>query len=103
MAEYQKVLKKVDLKDGQGKCVVVGGKAIAIFLAAGQFYAVDDLCTHAEASLADGWLTEDCRVACPWHGAEFDLKTGEAKTPPAFDPVKTYPVRVSGEDVEIEV
>ena len=57
----------------------------------GAFHIIDDLCTHANARLSDGWLEEGC-VACPWHGAQFDLQTGQALSLPATGQVKTYPV-----------
>ncbi|MBE7464970.1 MAG: non-heme iron oxygenase ferredoxin subunit [Planctomycetes bacterium] len=103
MAEFEKVLKKADLPEGKGHCVKVAGKLIAIWHAKGQLFAIDDACTHADASLAEGWLTDDCTVACPWHGAEFDLKTGAAKSMPAVEPIKSYPVRVTGDDIEVQV
>ena len=78
----------------------------SLFFVDGQYLAIDDRCSHAQASLADGPVYKDdkgrCIVECPWHGAQFDLKSGAALTPPAFTPVKSYPVRVTEND-EIEV
>jgi len=102
MAEYTKVLKKGELPEGAARCVEVNGRRIAVFNAGGVFYALDDLCSHDEASLSGGRLT-DGEVECPMHGSRFDLKTGKPKCLPAVKPVRTYPVRVTGEDVEIEV
>jgi len=59
----------------------------------GELYAVDDTCTHSEASLADGWL-EGCLVECPLHSSRFDLRTGAVDGPPARRPVRTHPVEV---------
>ena len=74
--------------------VEVGNHPFAVAIAAdGKPYVIDDLCTHANARLSDGWLEEGC-VACPWHGAQFDLETGEALSLPARVAVKTYPVIV---------
>nr|WP_244263985.1 bifunctional 3-phenylpropionate/cinnamic acid dioxygenase ferredoxin subunit [Corynebacterium ciconiae] len=68
---------------------------IALFHTAdGEFYCIDDTCTHEDASLAAGWL-EDCTVECPVHLAAFCLRTGAALTPPASEAVRTYPVRVT--------
>ena len=69
---------------------------------AGLFYAVEDLCTHADALLSPGWLEDRC-VACPVHGARFDLRTGEALTPPAHGAVRTFPVDVVDGRVFLEV
>ena len=103
MGTYQKVLSKGDVPSGSGKCVQVKGRPIAVFNSGDTFYAIDDLCTHADASLAEGGLMDDCTAVCPWHGAQFDIRTGEAKCGPACDPVRTYAVRVKGDAVEIEI
>ena len=59
----------------------------------GALYAIDDTCTHQDASLADGWL-EGCEVECPLHASKFDLRTGQVDVPPAKRPVRTYGVTV---------
>jgi 3-phenylpropionate/trans-cinnamate dioxygenase ferredoxin subunit len=70
-----------------------GARPIAVFNADGEFYAIDDTCTHQDASLADGWL-EGCFIECPLHAAMFDLRTGMPTCLPAKEPVRTYPVVV---------
>jgi len=102
MPELMTIAKTTDLEEGQGKCFVANGAKIAVFKHEGAFYAMDDRCTHADAPLSDGWLNKGC-IACPWHGAEFDLKTGAAMTPPASEAVKTYPVTIIGGDIKIEI
>jgi 3-phenylpropionate/trans-cinnamate dioxygenase ferredoxin subunit len=67
--------------------------AIAVFNADGEFYAIDDTCSHQDASLSEGWL-EGCFVECPLHAASFDLRTGMPTCLPAKKPVRTYPVVV---------
>lgn len=91
-----------DLKDGQGLKVCHGGRVVAVFLTEGEFYAVDDRCSHAEASLAEGEVF-DTEVECPLHGAVFDLVTGEALTLPATRPVATYATRLDGTDLLVEI
>ncbi|MFE7955801.1 MULTISPECIES: bifunctional 3-phenylpropionate/cinnamic acid dioxygenase ferredoxin subunit [unclassified Streptomyces] len=59
----------------------------------GEVYAIDDTCTHQDASLADGWL-EGCEVECPLHASKFDLRTGGVDAPPARLPVRTHQVVV---------
>ena len=66
----------------------------------GDIYAIDDTCTHQDASLADGWL-EGCEVECPLHASRFDLRTGAVDAPPAKKPVRTHEVAVEGDDVFI--
>lgn len=68
----------------------------------GDFYAIDDLCTHGEVSLSEGDV-EGCFVECWAHGSRFDLRTGEPDELPAMTPVKTYPVRIDGERVLVDV
>ena len=91
-----------DLEEGQGVKVCHGGRVVAVFLTEGQYYAVDDRCTHAEASLAEGEVF-DTEVECPLHGAIFDLVTGEALTLPATQPVATYATRVEESEVLVEI
>lgn len=57
----------------------------------GEIFAIDDTCTHQDASLADGWL-EGCEVECPLHASRFNLRTGEVDAPPAKKPVRTHAV-----------
>lgn len=104
---FLRALKASDLEPNQGRCVVLEGQRIAVFRCGDEFFAIDDTCTHQEASLSEGFAMEDlkgrCVVECPFHGAHFDLRTGEAVTLPATKPVKKYNVRVEGEDVEVEL
>lgn len=67
---------------------------IAVFNVAGDLYAIDDTCTHQDASLADGFLEDDCTVECPLHASCFDLRTGKPSGPPAKEPVQTHKVVV---------
>lgn len=68
----------------------------------GEFYAIDDLCTHGEVSLSEGEV-DGCFVECWAHGSRFDVRTGEPDELPAIVPVKTYPVRVDGDNVLVDV
>lgn len=68
----------------------------------GEFFAIDDTCTHQDASLADGWL-EGCEVECPLHASRFNLRTGAANAPPAKRPVRTHRVTVVGGQIQVEL
>ncbi len=103
MPELITIAKTTEIEEGQGKCFVANETKIAIFKHEGEFYALDDLCSHADAPLSDGWLNKNGCVACPWHGAEFDLRTGAAMNLPASSPVKVYPLTVDSEDIKIEI
>ena len=102
MADFVKVATTGEIAPGQGKIVEVKGKEIALFNVGGAYFAIDNMCTHEEASLADGEIT-GFEVTCPLHGAKFDVRSGQVLGPPAYDDVISYPVRVSGADVEIDV
>lgn len=99
---WVKVANRSDFEEGQGMKVCHGGQVVAVFLAEGSLYAVDDRCSHAEASLSEGEVF-DTEVECPLHGAIFDLATGEALTFPATRPVATYPTRVEEGVVLVEM
>jgi 3-phenylpropionate/trans-cinnamate dioxygenase ferredoxin subunit len=81
-----------DLSPGEATRVVAH-VPVAVFNADGELFAIDDTCTHQDASLSEGWL-EDCLVECPLHEACFDLRTGKPTGPPAKRPVRTYDVVV---------
>lgn len=79
------------------------GREYAIYRSPGdRFYATDGLCSHEEANLADGFVMEHI-IECPRHNGRFDYRTGEAKGPPACVDLRTYPVKVEGGEVLIEV
>ncbi len=97
-----KVFNKSELGINQSKVVNINEKAVAVFNVEGEFFAINDLCSHADASLSEGEVY-DCKVECPLHGAEFDLKTGEALTPPASKAVDCYKVTTDDDSIYIEV
>jgi len=88
----------------QGKPVKIekNGKTICVARVGDQVFAVDDTCSHSDASLSEGDVT-DFKIECWLHGAEFDLRTGEALTPPAVAPLHTYGVHVDGDSVTVEI
>jgi 3-phenylpropionate/trans-cinnamate dioxygenase ferredoxin component len=67
----------------------------------GAVFAIDDTCTHQDASLSDGWV-DGCEVECPLHSSRFDLRTGKVDAPPAKLPVRTYPVVVRDGTIFVE-
>jgi len=101
MGTLVKVAEKKDLPAGSAIAVDVNGKKIAIFNVKGQYYAIDDTCTHAGGSLSEGDVAETV-VTCPWHGATFDITNGEVLGDPAPEGVKNYKVHLEGEDIKIE-
>ena len=102
MADFVKVAKTNEIEPGQARLSDVKGKSIALFNVDGQFFALDNTCTHRGGPLAEGEISGH-EVTCPWHGATFNIQTGEVVGPPAQRAVARYAVRVTGTDVEVEV
>ena len=100
MASFVRVARIDELPEGALLGVDLEGQALVLANLGGVVYALSGVCTHQGASLAEGSLYEEC-LMCPVHGGEFDVRTGEAMTAPAIDPLRTYTVRV--EDGEILV
>ena len=82
--------------------VTVGGVDVAIVRQGDDVYAIQDECSHAAIPLSEGEV-EDGEIECWLHGSRFDLRTGKPSGPPATEPVPTYPVRVDGDDVLVDV
>src|SRR6266404_3918281 len=99
MPDYVRVASVNDMKPNQGLLVETGGKRMAVFKLGADYFAIDDACTHVGGSLSEGTIMGQS-VACPWHGAQFNLLTGQC-TPPARGPVKRYPARANGADIEV--
>lgn len=93
-----------DVRSGEGLRIDVPGlpEPVAVFNDGGRFYALSDMCSHAEASLADGDVA-DCQVECPMHFARFDLVTGRPRSLPALFPVRAYAVTVTDGKVYVTV
>ena len=102
MTDFVKIARTDDVPVGKVKIYDVDGRQIALCNVDGAFYAIDDVCTHDGGPLGEGYLEGD-QIECPRHGARFDVKTGKALTLPAVMPVNAYPVRVEGDDVQVEL
>ncbi len=93
-----------ELPSGNVKIVYAGPIGIGVYNCAGQYYAIEDRCSHDDGPLCEGdWEPELCIAVCPRHGARFDITTGSALTLPAFEPVATFPVRVEDGWVKVDV
>lgn len=103
MAKLIKVANIDEFRTNSVKVVSCDDMPIAIFKINAQFYAIDDTCTHSDASLAAGKVNEHCEIICPLHGARFDLQTGKALSFPAVKPVNTYPVVVKDGQVYVQL
>src|SRR5882757_4169122 len=99
---WTRVASRSEVEEKKIADCAVGGNEIALYWVDGEIYATDNICTHAFARLSEGFLDGDC-IECPVHQALFNVKTGAAVSPPAYQAVKTYPCRVEGENIMIEV
>ncbi|MEO5834557.1 MAG: bifunctional 3-phenylpropionate/cinnamic acid dioxygenase ferredoxin subunit [Nakamurella sp.] len=92
-----------DIPAGEGVRFAEVTPPIAVFHTEdGEVFAIDDTCTHQDASLADGWL-EGCEIECPLHASKFDLRTGAVDAPPAKVGVRTHATMVTDGDVWVEL
>lgn len=83
-----------DLKPGEAKVVEVDGTDVALFNLDGEYYAIEDVCSHDGAEIASGCILGDV-IECPRHGARFSIRTGEVLAPPAYEPLHVFPDRKS--------
>ncbi len=102
MPKTIKVAQTGELSPGSGKVVDADGRSIALFNVEGTYYAIDNTCTHKGGPLGEGELNGDT-VTCPWHGAHFDVKTGKVLKKPAGKDVNSFPIRVVGSDILVEL
>jgi nitrite reductase/ring-hydroxylating ferredoxin subunit len=96
------ICKAEDVAEGTALRVETADLTLAVFNIEGAFYVTDDTCTHGPGSLSEGYIDGDV-VECNFHNGQFDIKTGEVVSPPCMIPVKTYPAKVEGGKVVIEV
>ena len=102
MAEFLPVAKTTEISDPGKMLVEVEDRLVVLFHVGGKFYAIDDVCTHDGGPLGEGEL-DDHTIACPRHGAKFDIRDGRALSMPAVRPTKAYEVRVEGDTVLVKV
>jgi len=94
-------LQLTDLEHGKPVRIEKNGQSICVARVGDEVFAIGDVCSHSDASLSEGEIT-DFKIECWLHGAEFDLRTGEALTPPALAPVKSFSVSVDGNSVTVD-
>ena len=93
MSDWKNVAATGEFGPGEYQAIDLDDTTVAVFNLDGEYFAIEDVCTHDFGALTGGCVEGD-RVMCPRHGAWFDIRTGEALTPPAYEPVATFPVRV---------
>jgi len=102
MSDWVDVAGAADFEPGTCRVAWVEGVPVAVFkVSDGAYYAIEDCCSHQATPLSEG-AVEGLEVICPLHGARFSLATGQALTPPAYEPVATFPVRVENGKVQVK-
>jgi nitrite reductase/ring-hydroxylating ferredoxin subunit len=102
MTEFIKVAAQDELEEGGMLAVEVDGEPICLAKVDGRVYAFTDNCTHISGPLNEGDL-EGCVLTCPWHGAQFDVRTGKVLRGPARQDIITYPVKIEDESILISL
>lgn len=100
MSEFITVTRVGEVKNGKVKTFHVNGHDIALCNVEGTFFATQNLCTHDGGPLGDGELW-GFDIECPRHGGRFDVRTGQVTALPPIRPIKTFPVRVEGEEIQV--
>ena len=102
MSDYVKVARVTEIPDPGKRMLEVEDSVVVLFHVGGRFYCIDDVCTHDGGPLGEGRLC-DHAIACPRHGAQFDIRTGQPLTMPAIVPTLTHEVKVEGDDVYVRI
>ena len=100
MTEWIDAAREGSLAPGEHLLIEIDGDEVALFNVDGEYFAIQDVCSHDGTEIASGQL-EGCEIICPRHGARFCLKTGKVLAPPAYEDIATYPVRVHQGRIEI--
>jgi nitrite reductase/ring-hydroxylating ferredoxin subunit len=101
MADFVAVASTNDIPPGEMMIVDVNGQEVAIANIDGEYCAFSNSCTHKGGPLGEGLLLPGGVVECPFHGGQFNVRTGEVVAPPPNEPIQTYPVQVEGESIRV--
>jgi 3-phenylpropionate/trans-cinnamate dioxygenase ferredoxin subunit len=100
MSEWIDVNNVANLPPGSVSLIDVNDIEVAVFNIGGQFYAIEDICTHDGGTLAEGEV-QGFEIECPRHGARFDLRSGRVTAPPACEDISTFQVRILDNRVQV--
>ena len=100
MSDWITVAKEGELAPGQWRVVEADGARIVVFNLAGEYCAIEDVCTHDGGQLTGGMVLGD-EIVCPRHGARFCIRTGEALSAPAYEATATFPIRVENGEIQV--
>jgi len=104
MADFVAAAKTSEIADSGSLLVEIDDRLVVLIHAAGHFYALDDVCTHDGGPLSDGPVDAESKtIACPRHGAKFDIKTGAAVTMPATKPTVAHEIKIEGDQIFVKL
>ena len=98
---FERVCSVSEVSTDEALAVIAGEWDVAIARNGDEFFAIQDVCSHAEVALSEGEVT-DCTIECWMHGSRFDLRTGKPTGLPATEPVATFPIEVRGDDIYVD-
>lgn len=98
--EWVTVGSEADLQQGDVVALLLDGREIAIYWSEDGLYATDNRCTHGDARLSEGFLIDHC-IECPLHQGQFDIRSGQPLCEPVTEPIRCYPVRLEGGQVQV--
>jgi 3-phenylpropionate/trans-cinnamate dioxygenase ferredoxin subunit len=100
MSEWISAGAREEIAESESKIIEVNGSDVAVYNLDGEYFAIEDVCTHDGGDISGGWVEGD-RAVCPRHLAEFSIRTGDALKGPAYEGVHSFPVRVRDGQVEV--
>ena len=100
--EWTRLAGTGDVAEGEVVAVEMMGLNLALYQVDGAYFCTDNVCSHAYALLSEGWL-EGHLIECPLHNGQFDVRTGKGMGSPITEDIRSYPVRVEGEDIFIAI
>ncbi|MEX0681827.1 MAG: non-heme iron oxygenase ferredoxin subunit [Dehalococcoidia bacterium] len=103
MPEFVRVASASEVPPGEMKIVEVNDQEVVIANIDGEFVCFSNSCTHRQGPLGEGMLLPGGVVECPFHGGQFNVRTGEVVAPPPEEPITTYPVEVDGDEISVAV
>lgn len=103
MSDFQRVASAGEIPPGEMKIVEVNGQEVVVANVGGEFVCFSNSCTHRQGPLGEGMLLEGGTVECPFHGGQFNVRTGEVVAAPPTEPIPVFPVRVEGDEISVAV
>lgn len=102
MSKWISITKINEIPLGGHKAITINGTPVVLFNLEGEYYAIENRCTHQDFPLSEGCIIDN-EITCPLHGAKFNIKTGEVTAPPAFMDVQTFAVRIEQDNIQVEL